>query len=26
LPYTQQCVLSISLEAGEMRVDWDADF
>ncbi|WP_028240477.1 ribosome maturation factor RimM [Stutzerimonas azotifigens] len=26
LPYTDQCVLSIDLEAGEMRVDWDADF
>ncbi|MCO2230819.1 ribosome maturation factor RimM, partial [Pseudomonas aeruginosa] len=21
-----QCVLSIDLAAGEMRVDWDADF
>ena len=26
LPYTEQCVLSIDLEAGEMKVDWDADF
>jgi len=26
LPYTQQCVLSINLDAGEMQVDWDADF
>ncbi|MFZ3152718.1 ribosome maturation factor RimM [Pseudomonas sp.] len=26
LPYTEQCVLSIDLTAGEMRVDWDADF
>ncbi|WP_079202958.1 MULTISPECIES: ribosome maturation factor RimM [Pseudomonas] len=26
LPYTEQCVLSIDLGAGEMRVDWDADF
>ena len=26
LPYTDQCVLSIDLAAGEMRVDWDADF
>jgi len=26
LPYTDQCVLSIDLVAGEMRVDWDADF
>ena len=26
LPYTEQCVLSIDLDAGEMRVDWDADF
>lgn len=26
LPYTDQCVQSIDLEAGEMRVDWDADF
>ena len=26
LPYTGQCVLSIDLAAGEMRVDWDADF
>ncbi len=26
LPYTGQCVLSVDLEAGEMRVDWDADF
>ncbi|WP_341303581.1 ribosome maturation factor RimM [Pseudomonas sp. TMP25] len=26
LPYTEQCVLSIDLNAGEMRVDWDADF
>jgi 16S rRNA processing protein RimM len=26
LPYTDQCVLKIDLEAGEMRVEWDADF
>lgn len=26
LPYTEQCVLKIDLAAGEMRVDWDADF
>ncbi|PZP23859.1 ribosome maturation factor RimM [Pseudomonas kuykendallii] len=26
LPYTEQCVQSIDLAAGEMRVDWDADF
>jgi 16S rRNA processing protein RimM len=26
LPYTEQCVRSIDLAAGEMRVDWDADF
>lgn len=26
LPYTEQCVLSIDLSAGEMQVDWDADF
>lgn len=26
LPYTDQCVLRIDLEAGEMQVDWDADF
>lgn len=26
LPYTDQCVQSIDLAAGEMRVDWDADF
>ncbi|WP_263145362.1 ribosome maturation factor RimM [Pseudomonas sp. RIT-PI-AD] len=26
LPYTEQCVISIDLAAGEMRVDWDADF
>jgi 16S rRNA processing protein RimM len=26
LPYTEQCVLSIDLAAGEMRVDWDAGF
>lgn len=26
LPYTEQCVLAIDLGAGEMRVDWDADF
>jgi 16S rRNA processing protein RimM len=26
LPYIEQCVLSIDLSAGEMRVDWDADF
>ncbi|MBM7059934.1 ribosome maturation factor RimM [Pseudomonas sp. UL073] len=26
LPYTDQCVLQIDLAAGEMRVEWDADF
>lgn len=26
LPYTDQCVQAVDLEAGEMRVDWDADF
>ncbi|EIK97747.1 16S rRNA-processing protein RimM [Pseudomonas sp. M47T1] len=26
LPYTEQCVLAIDLVAGEMKVDWDADF
>ncbi|MGE6529148.1 ribosome maturation factor RimM [Pseudomonas sp. NPDC077382] len=26
VPYTDQCVLKIDLEAGEMRVEWDADF
>ena len=26
LPYTGQCVLAVDLEAGEMRVEWDADF
>ena len=26
LPYTEQCVLKIDLVAGEMRVEWDADF
>ncbi len=26
LPYTDQCVLKIDLVAGEMQVDWDADF
>jgi 16S rRNA processing protein RimM len=26
LPYTAQCVLAVDLGAGEMRVDWDADF
>ena len=26
LPYTAQCVLKVDLAAGEMRVDWDADF
>lgn len=26
LPYTEQCVLQVDLAAGEMRVDWDADF
>lgn len=26
LPYTDQCVQSIDLVAGEMRVEWDADF
>lgn len=26
LPYTEQCVLAVDLDVGEMRVDWDADF
>jgi 16S rRNA processing protein RimM len=26
LPYTEQCVRSVDLQAAEMRVDWDADF
>ncbi|WP_437883614.1 ribosome maturation factor RimM [Pseudomonas sp. LRF_L74] len=26
LPYTTQCVLKVDLDAGEMHVDWDADF
>lgn len=26
LPYTVQCVLKVDLAAGEMQVDWDADF
>jgi 16S rRNA processing protein RimM len=26
LPYTEQCVLAVDLAAGEMRVEWDADF
>lgn len=26
LPYTAQCVLKVDLAAGEMLVDWDADF
>src|SRR5512145_673899 len=26
LPYTGQCVQQVDLAAGEMRVDWDADF
>ncbi len=26
LPYTAHCVLTVDLAAGEMRVDWDADF
>lgn len=26
LPYTGQCVLAVDLDAGEMQVDWDADF
>src|SRR5450830_1774125 len=26
LPYTEQCVLAIDLAAGEMKVEWDADF
>ncbi len=26
LPYTAQCVLKVDLGAGEMQVDWDADF
>ncbi len=26
LPYTGQCVLAIDLAAGDMQVDWDADF
>jgi 16S rRNA processing protein RimM len=26
LPYTEQCVLGIDMAAGEMQVNWDADF
>ncbi|MCJ0974911.1 ribosome maturation factor RimM [Pseudomonas sp. PS1] len=26
LPYTDPCVLKIDLDAGEMHVEWDADF
>jgi 16S rRNA processing protein RimM len=26
LPYTEQCVLAVDLVAGEMQVEWDADF
>lgn len=26
LPYTEQCVLAVDLAAGEMQVEWDADF
>lgn len=26
LPYIDQCVLTIDLAAGELRVDWDAEF
>ncbi|RWW90328.1 hypothetical protein BHE74_00044331 [Ensete ventricosum] len=26
LPYTGQCVLAVDLAAGEMKVEWDADF
>lgn len=26
LPYTEHCVLAVDLQAGEMRVEWDADF
>ena len=26
LPYTDQCIQAVDLEAGEIRVDWDADF
>ena len=26
LPYTDDCVQSVDLAAGEMRVEWDADF
>lgn len=26
LPYIDQCVLTIDLDAGEMRVEWDAEF
>jgi len=26
LPYTDQCVMAVDLDAGEMRVEWDADF
>ncbi len=26
LPYTQHCVQSVDLTAGEMHVEWDADF
>ncbi len=26
LPYTDPCVLKVDLDAGEMQVEWDADF
>ena len=26
LPYTDHCVLKVDLDAGEMQVEWDADF
>lgn len=26
LPYIDQCVLAVDLDAGELRVEWDADF
>lgn len=26
LPYTDQCVLLVDMAAGEMKVEWDADF
>ncbi len=26
LPYIDQCVMAVDLDAGEMRVEWDADF